>query len=95
MTDFPIKYLGVPLSVKKLPKASLQPLVDKVADRLPVWKGRLMNRSGRLALIKSTLSAILVHIPINLKLDPWVLKALVKIMKAFLWSGTDVVSNGK
>lgn len=95
VTDFPIRYLGVPLSVKKLPKTSLQPLIDKVADRLPTWKGRLMNRSGRLALIKSTLSAIPIHIAINLKLDPWAIKALEKIMKAFLWSGTEVVSSGK
>lgn len=54
-----------------------------------------MNRSGRLALIKSTLSEIPVHIAINLKLDPWALRALEKIMKAFLWSGTEMVSSGK
>lgn len=55
MSEFPIKYLGVPLSVKKLPKTALKQLIEKVADRLPCWRGQLMHQSGRLALIKSTL----------------------------------------
>jgi hypothetical protein len=52
MVEFPIKYLGLPLSVSKLPKLAWQPLVDCVADRLPSWKGNLMHRRGRLMLIK-------------------------------------------
>jgi hypothetical protein len=62
VTDFP----GVPLSLsKKLPRASLQPLVDKVANYLPLWKGQGMNRSGRLALIKSTRSLCRVDLHFN------------------------------
>jgi hypothetical protein len=37
--QFPIKYLGVPLSVWKIPRSSLQPMLDKVADKLPPGKG--------------------------------------------------------
>jgi hypothetical protein len=41
VTDFPLKYVGVPLSVsKKIPRHALQPLIDKMADHLPFWKGR-------------------------------------------------------
>lgn len=29
ITDFPMKYLGIPLYVTKLPKTSLQPIIDK------------------------------------------------------------------
>lgn len=39
VSDFPLKYLGIPLSVAKLPKTALQPILDKVADRLAVLKG--------------------------------------------------------
>ena len=35
ISDFPCTYLGIPLSVRKLPKAALQPFVDKVFHRLP------------------------------------------------------------
>lgn len=37
------EYLGMPLSVTKLPKSELQPLVDAMANRLPTWKVRLLN----------------------------------------------------
>jgi hypothetical protein len=93
--EFPITYLGVPLSTGKLPRSVWQWLIDKVADKLPVWKGALMHRAGRLALIKSTLSAILIYTSICLGLPAWVHKALTKIIKAFLWAGLDAVKLGK
>jgi hypothetical protein len=37
LSPLPIKYLGIPLSVGKVRKSDLQPLVDKVADALPSW----------------------------------------------------------
>jgi hypothetical protein len=43
--DFPMTYLGLPLSVSKLHQSVLQPLVDRATDRLHAWKGRLMHRS--------------------------------------------------
>jgi hypothetical protein len=95
IVEFPIKYLGLPLSVTKLPKSTLQPLANKVTDWLPTWKGKLMHRSGRLVLSKTTLSSIPVYTSICLKLPPWLLKILVKIMKAFLWLGIDQVQGGK
>jgi hypothetical protein len=58
VANFPLKYHGIPLSIKKLPKSSLQPLVDMVDDNLLVSKDRLMNQSERLTLIKTTLSVV-------------------------------------
>jgi hypothetical protein len=95
LVEFPIKYLGVPLSLTKLPKLALQPLLDRAADRLPIWKGRLLHRCGRLTLIKSTLSAIPIYTMINVALPPWFLKAMKKLMTAFLWTGTDMVQASK
>jgi hypothetical protein len=77
--EFPIQYLGMPLSKEKLPKATLQPLTDKMADKLPAWKGRLMHWSSRLTLIKSTLAAIPIYMAISHALLPWLIKMLTKI----------------
>jgi hypothetical protein len=90
--EFPIKYLGIPLSVAKLPKVVIQSLVDQVADKLPTWKDRLMRCSGRLTLIKTTFQAIPIYVSISIHLRPWVHKALQKIFK---WTGTDAVSGGR
>jgi hypothetical protein len=86
LMSFPIKYLGISLSVSKLPRSSLQPLVDRVADKLLAWRGSLMHRSGRLTLIKTTLSVVLVYASINLGLPQWLHKAMQKVMKVFLWT---------
>jgi hypothetical protein len=53
VVTIPIRYLGMPLSVSKLPKSALQPLLDDMADMLLMWHDRLMHQSGCLTLIKS------------------------------------------
>jgi hypothetical protein len=95
LIQFPIKYLGLPLSITKLPRTTLQPLMDRVADRLPSWKGRLLHHSDRLTLIKSTLTAIPLYMAISHGLPQWLLKGIQKICKAFLWMGFDMVQNNK
>jgi hypothetical protein len=92
-TDFPIKYLGILLSVTKLPKIALQPLLDKAAGKLPIWKGRLMHHNNRLTLIKTTMTAMPVCTSISIGLPSWLLKQFQKIMRVFLWTGTDMVQN--
>jgi hypothetical protein len=54
-----------------------------------------MHKSGRLTLIKTMLGVILVHMAISIEFLGWVHKALIKIMHAFLWSGTKSVQSGK
>jgi hypothetical protein len=36
--NFPCRYLGLPLSVRKLSKNDFQSLIDKIVDYLPGWK---------------------------------------------------------
>jgi hypothetical protein len=93
--EFPIKYLGIPLSTGRLPRSALQPLLDKAADKLPIWKGSMMHRAGRLALVKSMLSAVPICTYICMGLLAWMYKGLTKLAKAFLWIRTDVVHAGK
>jgi hypothetical protein len=59
----------------------MQPLVDKVANCLPAWKGGLINRSGHLILAQSTLCAILVHISMALQIAPWVVKDIETLIR--------------
>lgn len=75
---FPIKYLGIPLALRKLHKSELQTLVDKVANQLPSGKAGLMNRAGRAVLVKSTLSAIPTHTALATNISPWAIKCIDK-----------------
>jgi hypothetical protein len=35
LAPFPVRYLGIPLSLRRISVAALQPLVDSIANRLP------------------------------------------------------------
>jgi hypothetical protein len=54
-------FLGLALSIKRLTRLDIQPLIDKLANKLAAWKGKMLDKAGRLALVKSVLSAIPVH----------------------------------
>jgi len=85
--NFPCKYLGLPLSLKKLNRAQLQPLIEKVADHLPCWKADLMSRAGQATYVESVITSTLIYYSTALELPPWCLKALDKIRRKFLWRG--------
>jgi hypothetical protein len=73
----------------------MQPLVDKVANRIPTWNGRLLNSSGRLSLCNLPFCAIPVHIFMALKVATWAVKTITTVIRGFLWSASEVASGGK
>lgn len=68
VVPFPCKYLGVPLSLRRLKRAEEQPLVDSVAARIPTWKAGMLTNAGRLLLSRDyqrsqSIQALLVVCP--------------------------------
>jgi hypothetical protein len=61
LAQFLVKYFGIPLSIRRLSTASFQPLVDRLAHKLPTWRASMMPRAGRLALIHAVRAAIPLH----------------------------------
>jgi hypothetical protein len=54
-----------------------------------------MSHASRSTLNKLMLSAILVHLCIAVKASPWVLRAIDKLRRSFVWTGTDQVLGEK
>jgi hypothetical protein len=94
MVEFHWKYLGLPLSVKKLSKNDFLALIDKIADYLPGWKAALMHPAGRAALVRAVLTAAPIHHLIVVQCPKLVLKAINKIIRAFLWKGRKDIKGG-
>jgi hypothetical protein len=72
----------------------LLPLIDKVADYLPGWKASLLNKAGRLTLVKVVLTVVPIYNLIALDLPKWVLKAIDKKRRSFLWKGHQNANGG-
>ena len=93
--SFPLKYLGLPLTPRRLRKMDFQPLIDKASGKLSTWNGRNLTRAGRVCLTKSVLSSQPVYLMTALKPPKEVLLEVDKIRKRFLWAGNKAISGGK
>ncbi|KAM0904958.1 hypothetical protein ACQ4PT_017661 [Festuca glaucescens] len=90
VVPFPLRYLGLPLTLRKPTTSQLQYLVDKVANKLPGWRASLLDRGGRLELIRATLSAIPIFSMMSLDIPAKTLSAIEKIIRGFLWKAPNL-----
>lgn len=58
MGSLPFRYLGVPLSSKRLAIGQYQPLIERMIGKVTSWTAKFLSYAGRLQLIKSVLTAI-------------------------------------
>jgi hypothetical protein len=94
LSSFPSNYLGLPISDKKFSRNILMNWVDKIADRLPNWKARLLNLAGRTALVRFVLSAIPVYLFLAMNVPKWVINKIDRIRKGFVWRGRKEANGG-
>ncbi|GAB2297215.1 hypothetical protein Dimus_038459 [Dionaea muscipula] len=84
----PFRYLGVPLSSKKLQIRHYRPLIEKITGRITSWTARFLSLAGRLQLIRSVLLSIHVYWSQIFLIPKTVLQEIEGICRAFFWSGT-------
>jgi hypothetical protein len=81
--EFPVRYLGLPLSTRPIPKANYQALVEQVARKMPPYHGAPMARSGRLIWIKSVLRSVPIYTVMVENLPAWARKEIDAICCKF------------
>lgn len=86
--------MGLSLSVKKLTKSQVMPLIRKIANNLPARKGKLLNRAGRFSLVNTVLSPIPTYHLTVFALRKWAIKIIDKIRRNFLWKGVEGAHGG-
>ncbi|XP_021747410.1 uncharacterized protein LOC110713262 [Chenopodium quinoa] len=86
--NLPFRYLGVPLSSKKLTINQCRPLVEKVTARITSWTARHLSYAGRIQLVKGVLFGIQTYWAQIFILPKKILKELEARFRSFLWTGT-------
>lgn len=85
--NLPFRYLGVPMSHKKLTKMDCNILVEKIVSNIQRWATRNLSYAGRLVLVKVVLSTIANYWSQIFILPSGVLVRVQARCRNFLWAG--------
>jgi hypothetical protein len=88
ISSFPCTYLGLPLSFKKPPRSMLQPMLQKIVDKLLGWKRNFLSYPGRETLIKTVLTAMPPFFITVFNPSKWFIFGLDRFRR-HLWRGRD------
>ncbi|CAJ2669420.1 unnamed protein product [Trifolium pratense] len=91
--SLPFKYLGVPLTSKKLFIHHYMPLVDRIVEHIRTWSAKLLSHAGRLQLISGVTFAVANYWMQCLPLPKKVIHKIDAICRSFLWTGGAVVTS--
>ncbi|GKV27402.1 hypothetical protein SLEP1_g36575 [Rubroshorea leprosula] len=81
----PFKYLGIPIGGNHRRLTFWRPLIQGFKNRLASWKGKLLSLGGRITLVNSVLSSLLVFFMSFFFVPKGVINELEKIRRDFLW----------
>ncbi|XP_074300468.1 uncharacterized protein LOC141631739 [Silene latifolia] len=88
----PFKYLGVPISSKKLTKNDCAKLTDKIMARIRAWGTRHLSYAGRLVLVNAVLTSLHSYWATIFLIPNGVMKRIDSLCRTFLWEGKDSYS---
>ncbi|PWA74759.1 RNA-directed DNA polymerase, eukaryota, Reverse transcriptase zinc-binding domain protein [Artemisia annua] len=86
----PIRYLGVPLTSKRLGVKDCKSLIDKVKSRIFNWKNKCLTYAGRLQLIAAVLESLHVYWASVFLLPQTIINDINKLLKIFLWNQGEI-----
>jgi hypothetical protein len=81
------KYLGVPIFKASTKSSCWAPLVDKFQAKISAWGSSWLNPIGKLVLLKSVLSSILIYQCSILLTPKGIISKIEALLCHFLWKG--------
>nr|XP_009774720.1 PREDICTED: uncharacterized protein LOC104224729 [Nicotiana sylvestris] len=86
--EIPLRYLGVPLSSKKITVQQCLPLVERMTARIRCWSTKYLAYSGRAQLIKSVLFEMQTYWAQVFLIPKKAIQLMTGICKIFFWTGS-------
>lgn len=84
-SEFPIRYLGVPIFAGRSKLVYFENLIDKVRRRLEWWKAKILTFAGKVTLIKFVLASVPIYTLGSSYVSATIIKRIEQIMNNFLW----------
>jgi len=81
----PFRYLGIPMSPRKLANKDWSTIEERFQKKLSSWKGKMLSSGGRLVLINSILSSLPMFMMSFFRIPKGVLKKLDYYRSRFFW----------
>ncbi len=91
----PTRYLGLPLSTKRLRREDWWTVIEKIAKRIEGWQTKLLSQGGRLVLVNSVLSNLPLYFFSVFRAPKWVIRRVEALRRAFFWKGSTSVLGGQ
>ncbi|KAJ3686366.1 hypothetical protein LUZ61_015530 [Rhynchospora tenuis] len=85
--QFPLTYLGLPLTYKRLTKNNFDGLLQRFQKKLMGWRANFFSVAGRLVLLNSCLSSLPVYYMSVFKFPISVIHKIDRLRRDFLWHG--------
>ena len=82
-----VKYLGLPLTLGQNNPSNWLENISKLKEMIALWGGHCLTMTGKLVLIKSTLSALQIYQSSLLLAPKAIMDQISKLIRDFLWRG--------
>ncbi|KAG7532469.1 Zinc finger PMZ-type [Arabidopsis thaliana x Arabidopsis arenosa] len=92
--SLPVRYLGLPLSSRKLSVKDCDPLLYQIRKKLNSWTHRFLSFAGRLTLLSSVISGIIGFWTSAFFLPKRVSRKINSLCSSFLWHGKAGIASG-
>ncbi|XP_075103818.1 uncharacterized protein LOC107791096 [Nicotiana tabacum] len=90
--SLPFKYLGIPLSIKKIALIQWQTLIEKITAKISSWTAKKLYYGGRVQLVQSVIFGIQAYWAQLFILPAKVLKMIEALCRSYIWSGTNTIT---
>nr|XP_009762280.1 PREDICTED: uncharacterized protein LOC104214325 [Nicotiana sylvestris] len=90
--ELPVKYLGVPLSTKKMSFAQWQPLIEKTVARISSWTAKKLSYAGKIQLVQSVMFGIQAYWSQLFLIPSKFIKIIEAYCRSYVWSGYNVIT---
>jgi hypothetical protein len=88
----PFRYLGIPITDKRLAIRYYLPLIEKIVQKVTHWSARLLSYAGRVQLIQSVIFSTVNFWMQCLPLPKAVIQKIEATCRSFLWTGSENIS---